>query len=223
MLLIIFIQNKATMVKSVVILLIGILTLNACQEVTFTEPQPVDSEKLDAFPTQIQGKYRSKSDDAILVIDSKKMVRKYASDEKMLKSDLDSTWQIKGNEIYDAEDNKIGTVEFINNDSIWAHFRSEEIIFNKGEEQQLRKFKGYIFLNTKTDNGGWHVQQLSSRMRKISLRVITSSEMLDELQVEKVYSDENDEEGQYAPSKKEFKKIVRKRGFFWEEEFVKMK
>lgn len=188
--------------------------------VTFTEPQPAEVSSLNQFPGRLVGEYESIKDHSLLTITENSIVRSFNEDVYLAVSDLDSTVQLKNDSIYDHVFNQSFPVERLG-DSIKYHIDYSDTLFLISETNVLKKFKGYYFLNTQQKQG-WEVNRLNLVRGKLFMGAISKKEDIDLLK-SLSESQMDTVPYQFSPTRKQFRKFIRQRGFSEEEVFVKLR
>lgn len=197
------------------------IILFACQPpVAFDKPQPADVAALGGFPKRIQGKYLSSEDSTFLQITANSMFRIYDFDQKIHLSQLDSSEQIIGDTLFNLKTNR-GQIIQIEGDSILMHVNEVDTLFAIDELNVLKKYKGYYFVNIYMPPDTWQVKEIEISRGKLTLRGINKKEDLEQL---KAITESTQDTTPYvfSPTRKQFKKFVRNKGFRDMEEFMKI-
>jgi len=197
------------------------MILFACQPpVAFDKPQPDDVDAIGRFPERIQGKYLGVEDSSFLQITASSMIRIYDFYQKVHISQLDSNQQIIGDTLFNLQTNK-GELIQIEGDSIVVHINDTDTLFTIDEFNQLKKFKGYYFVNIYMPPDTWQVKKLEFSRGKLTLSSISNKEDLEQL---KALTETIQDTMPYvfSPTRTQFKKFVRNEGFRENEEFVKI-
>jgi hypothetical protein len=193
----------------------------SCQPpVAFDKPQPDDVAALGRFPERIQGKYLSSWDSSFLQITASSMIRTYNFYHKVHLSQLDSNQQIIGDSLFNLKTNK-GELVQIEGDSIAEHVYDTDTLFMIDEFNQLKKFKGYYFVNIYMPPDRWQVKKLEFSHGKLTLSSISLKADLEQLK-EITETTVDTIPYVFSPSRRQFKKFVRNEGFRDNEEFVKI-
>lgn len=207
-------MNRKTFVFLVLIFLIG-----CGPYIYFKSPQPEKKKNIEGFPESMTGTYISLSDSSLLIIDSKKIVKKRF--ENMFMS-IDSFKAETGDTIikdtsFIFTDNWHINMKVLG-DSIYVNSSREEDVFSFSDEQLLRKYKGYYFLNFKDTNDLWRVELIKRSKDTLEFGSILTKEDLDRVKgitsVESyVDSNESGKSTKYylKPSKREVRKILKYR------------
>jgi len=206
---------------SVSLILMFVFLVGCQPPVVFDKPQPTDVKALDAFPKRIQGKYLSSEDSSILQIAAYSLVRIYDFDEKVHISQLDSNQQLIGDTLFDLKSNK-GKIVLIEGDSIIQHVNYIDTLFAIDENNILKKYKGYYFVNISTSPATWEVRKLELSHGLLTLSDINTKDDISQL---KALTETNQDTTPFvfSPTRKQFRKFVRNEGFRDTETFMKIK
>jgi hypothetical protein len=202
-----------------------ILTLTliaiACSPVTFTEPQPKDVAAISSFPKRVQGNYLSAEDSSLLTITANSVIKTYDFLQKVHVSQLDSTMQIIGDSLFDLDTNT-GQLIQVEGDSIVMRFHEVDTLFAINQQNILKKFKGYYFLNISYTADSWQVKKLEFSHSKVILNSINTKEDFEQLK-EITENKQDTLPYTFSPTRRQFKKFVRNEGFRDSEEFLKLR
>ena len=212
------------MKQSRLILVIIILTsLVACEPpVTFTEPQPVDTDNLSNFSRRLKGIYLSLSDSSILSINDKLIQRTYDFDYKIHPNQLDSTAQLSGDTLINVETKERQLIKR-DGDSLRIHIHNVDTLFQMDYDNVVRKFKGYYFLNTRYDKTSWTVEKMNLSKGQLIISSISTKEDIENLQEITETAQDTVTNYSYTATKRQFKKFVKNDGFSDSETFVRLK
>ncbi|MCC6582752.1 MAG: hypothetical protein IT271_03530 [Chitinophagales bacterium] len=160
-----------------------ILFLISCKQresaILFDEPQPSGVRNLNTFPKSYQGIYIDK-DSSFLRITPNYLISEDFFLIQIHKSELDSLRdQIiykNGKIIYPALEDTFIAKEF--KDSIYWKEVIIDTIIRISEDNIVRKYKGYVVLNSKVDSSSYAVSLLKLEKRKLSIKQIDSKEDL---------------------------------------------
>jgi hypothetical protein len=208
--------------KTVFLTMLSALFLFACQPpVTFDKPQPDNVPALSHFSGRLQGEYISEQDNSNLIVTENTLIRIYDFDLKTHVSLLDSSMQLIGDSLFDLETNE-GIPVRIEGDSIVQHIYETDTLFAINQENVLKKFKGYYFVNILSKDNTWRVQKLEMSKGKLVLSSINNREDLDQL---KAITETTQDTVPYifSPAKRQFKDFVRNEGFRNKETFLKVR
>jgi len=153
-----------------VAVILSLVLITCGPEVKFTEPQPKGISNLKLIPSEYHGKFRSKSDSTLLIIDSCSIVKEWRSTEKMRRDSLDKELKmhITRDTTFKYRDDKLlgKSPEFLllaihlYKDSAIVKITGYESLFAVSDSQLVRTYKKYCFLNFKTNDGYWLVKTL---------------------------------------------------------------
>lgn len=201
-------------------ILIGLLFSGCEPPVLFNEPQPADTKSLSEFPGKLQGEYLSTEGNALLKIDNRLILCIYDYDQKAHKNQLDSTIKITGDTLFNLSDSSKTFVRF-EGDSLVAHYHSEDTLFYISNQNVLKKFKGYYFLNF-GDTTHWYVNKLFLSKGILSINTISTKDEINNLrEITETTSDTTSYN--FKPTKKQFKEFIRQDGFKDSAHYVRLK
>lgn len=212
-------------IRQFLFLIVSIISLVSCEPpVTFTEPQPAGEKDQKQFPFRYRGKYRSKTDESILTITDKLLIRDYNLHLFLTKSGIDSTEILLGDSMLIETNSRDSIRVQVINDTINWNFHSRDTIFNLSSGTHLRKMNGYYFLNSPYGPENWYVQKIWLSKGKITIAEISSPDEIEKLTaISELPSDTTGTRSVFTPTKKQFKQFVKQNGFSAEEVFVKVK
>ena len=202
-------------------IIINVFLLYSCSSaVTFDKPQPDNIQPLDSFPERLQGKYLSNDKASILTITGALLARNYNFDYKVYKDSIDPSYKLVGDTIIDLEN---GTKEkiFIKGDTVFQHANRTDTLFNLSQDNILKKFKGYYFLNILYRDSSWEVKKLSLKNGVLTVGNISYKDDIQKLQ-ELTDTKSDTISTPFILTKKQFKKFVRQNGFSEEEKFIRI-
>lgn len=196
--------------------------LSGCEPLaTFDKPQPADLEPLTTIPERLQGNYLAGDQTTVVTITEHAIVQLLDFDFKTSKSALDSSWRLEGDSLVNVTTGNRVPVQ-IAGDTIIQHEHSIDTLFSIAAGGVLKKFKGYYFLNNRYQDNAWEVKQLELRNGKLTVGVISNS---DDLQKLKEISETAGDtvSTTFSPSRRQFKKFVRRKGFSSQETFTRIR
>lgn len=203
--------------------IIILTSLVACEPpVTFTEPQPVDTDNLSKFPRRLKGVYLSLSDSSILSINDKLIQRTYDFDYKIHPNQLDSTARLSVDTLINLETKGRELIKR-DGDSLKIHIHSVDTLFQMDYDNVVREFKGYYFLNTRYDKTRWEVEKMNLSKGQLILSSISTKEDIENLKEITETTQDTVTNYNFTATKKELKKFVKNDGFSDSETFVKLK
>lgn len=198
-------------------------SLFACEPpVTFSEPQPTDTDNLSKFPKALQGLYLSLADNSTLSIGDKVIQRTYDYDYKIHPNQLDSTSRLSGDTIIDLKTNEKTLIKR-EGDSLITHINYLDTLFQLDYDNVVRKFKGYYFLNTRYDKASWEVKKIQLSNGQLTFSSISSKLDIDNLKEITETPNDTIPPYKFTATKKQLKKFIRNDGFSDSETFVKRK
>jgi hypothetical protein len=207
-------MNRKTFVFILLIFLIG-----CGPYIYFKSPQPDRKKNLASFPKSLIGTYISLNDSSLLIIDAKKIVKKRF--ENMFMS-IESFKEETGDTImkdtsFIFTDNWLIKMKVVG-DSVYVNSSREEDLFTISDDQLLRKFKGYYFLNFKDTNDLWRVELIKITKDTLEFGSILTKEDIERIKgitsVESKTDTSNSGKSTIYyldPSRREIKKILKKR------------
>lgn len=212
-------------IKYIFLLLIFFLLFNCAGgiEILFHEPQPVGTKNITYFPKRLQGKYISLSDHSTLLI-SEITIRRIVDEVIIMhKSELDSNFKISGDTLFHNDELMNGFITKRIGDSLEAHFHYENIIFQINNDNILRKFKGYYFLNSfDKDHNGWSVQKIELSKGQLTISHIDSTGLNNLKKITELPQDTIGQIYNFKITRKQFKEIIKSEGFGVDEVFIKL-
>lgn len=206
------------MKKNVFILFLILFFVSCGPYIWFQTPQPEGRKNLDSFPNELIGKYISLSDSSVIIINKDKVIKQYH--EKLLMSRnefLDETGDsiAKDTSFLFTDNWHIKVKAF--GDSVKVFSWKDEILFQISDDQLLRDYKGFYFLNKKDTNNYWKVEILRLEEDTLEYDDILKKEDIEEIKritpvgVIKDTSKEKITRYFLNPSKREMRKILKTR------------
>lgn len=207
-----------------IIFALSILTsLVACETpVTFTEPQPPETDNLSSFPGRLKGVYLNLSDSSTLSINDKLIQRTYDFDYKIHLNQLDSTVRLLGDTLINLETNEREVIKR-DGDSLKIHIHNIDTIFQMDFDNVVRKFKGYYFLNTRYDKTNWAVEKMKLSKGQLIISSISTKEDIENLKEITETTQDTLTNYNFTATKRQFKEFVKNDGFSDSEIFMKLK
>ena len=156
------------------ICLLGFILIGCEPTVSFVEPQPQGSANLESFPKGLHGNYLSEDGASVLSITDRCIYRTYDYEEVKTQDSVQT--KSSENEKDTVLHVKSGSFELTSTrtDSSINHVHYVDTLFQLSNENLLRKFKGYYFLNFKLSSGSWEVNKLNLSGGKLSWGEISS-------------------------------------------------
>ena len=203
--------------------IIILTSLFACEPpVTFNEPQPTDTDNLSKFPYRLQGQYLSLADNSILVIGDKLIQRIYDFDLKIHPSQLDGNSRLSGDTIINLTTNSREVVKR-DGDSLVTHIHYIDTLFLMDDENIVRKFKGYYFLNKRYYKESWEVKKIQLSKGQLVVSSISTKQDIENLKTITESTQDTAAPYKFATTKKQFKEFIKNDGFSDSETFVRQK
>ncbi len=181
---------------------------------------PVNGKVLRSIPLRYRGTYVNPEDGSKLYVDESGIIQEFDYQVRLHKDSLDFGDSLSNDTVFHL---KAGDYTVVNRDGEFLKQRImwTDTLFILTPDPVLRKYKGYLFLNTAI-KGGYVVQRLELRRGVLSINEITTAE---EIQMLNEF-DERDSDTittPYSPDRKEFNKFLRKGGFQTGTKFVRIK
>ncbi|MCK5169197.1 MAG: hypothetical protein KAQ75_04890 [Bacteroidales bacterium] len=205
------------MKRNLIILLVLAFFIGCGPYIWFKVPQPEGRENLSEFPDELTGKYSSVYDTSTIRIESDKIIREYRENLVMTKVEFSEETgdSISEDTSFTFADNWDITVNSFG-DSVKVFSRKDEELFKISDQQILREYKGYYFLNYQDTNDYWKVKILNLVKDTLEFDIILSDDDIENIRnITKVETvqDTTEESSKYflKPTKRELKKILKKR------------
>ncbi len=208
------------------VLILSLFLFLSCidnKSVKFEIPQPEEKQNENGIPERLTGKYISVKDSTLLVISNDHVISFHEPAFQTAITLLDSIDQLNfENDTSDIDriDNLKTNIR-IRNDTMIMKFEYSDTIFNIHKNDIVRKFKGYYFLNSRTKSGQWNVTKLGKTPTGVVVGKISSKDDLEMLR--ELTDTKFDTVYLFKPSKGQFRKFIRGKGFHDEEQFVKIR
>lgn len=203
--------------------MIVLTSLCACEPpVTFSEPQPTETDNLSKFPDRLQGQYLSLADNSTLLIGDKLIQRIYDFDQKIHLSQLESDLRLSGDTIINLTTNTREIVKR-DGDSLVTHIHFTDTLFQMNYDNVVRKFKGYYFLNKRCDKESWEVKKIELSKGQLVVSSISTKQELENLKTIAESMQDTVAPYKFATTKKQFKEFIKNGGFTDRETFVRQK
>jgi hypothetical protein len=190
---------------------IALLMMSCEPAATFSEPQPVGTTNESKFSNKIQGDYWSEESAELLQISDLFIISQYNEIEKIHKDSLEKHLQIKADTLFDL---KTGSKDFIDiqSDTVFIYRNYTDTLFAISENEILKKWKGYYFLNSTYSDTAWEVKKLWLNKGTLTIGEVASLSDINSLQ-ELTASVGDSSSKPFQLSNKQFKKFVREDGF----------
>lgn len=213
------------------VLLIYCLIFAGCKPtILFNAPQPAERRDLIRFPTRYLGEYLEIEDSSFFVVEKYLIREKYLSDISAPRSEIDTSKEfiLKDYTVYLPESGQEVPV-VIRNDSVFGTYINYDTVFYISDENILRRYKGYFFLNMRNEEKEWAVYRLKFRKDgSTSLCGISDEDEIERLkELTTVIEEKNDKDEvtKYIikPEKEDFKQIIKEGHFRDCTEYRKLK
>jgi len=163
--------------------IIAIISYIHCgPDVFFTHPQPEHRRNLTNIPQQFLGKFRSLDDSSVFLINTNIIIRKWSEmamvSREELNKELDS--QFTQSTIWHADSNLIFDIQIIG-DSALVNATEIDTIFALKNENLMRKFKGYFFLNEYIEKNKWKVMLMRINYDTLEFCSAVQSSVIDSI------------------------------------------
>ncbi|MCO5230526.1 MAG: hypothetical protein M9958_05145 [Chitinophagales bacterium] len=202
---------------------IFLISFYACTpSVTFSEPQPTETDNLSEFPKRLQGQYLSLDDNSTLEISDQMIRRIYDYDTETHSNQLDSASQPSGDTIINPISNEKSLITR-DGDSLITHVHKIDTLFLMSSDNIAREFKGYYFLSTRYKQSSWIVKKIQLTREKLILSSISTQLDIEHLREITDSPTEKAQIYEFTPSKKQFKKFVKNNGFRDREILLRLK
>ncbi len=206
-----------------ILTIIAMTSLFSCEPpVTFTEPQPADTDNLTKFPDRLQGKYVSSEGNSTLIVGDKSIQRIYDYDTKVNVKQLDSNYTVSGDTVTDIK-TKEKRILKREGDTLYDHVHSVDTLFQMSYDNVVRKFKGYYFLNTRQDKESWSVRKLDLSKGQLTISSISKKLDLDNLKAVTESPQDMTTQTTFKATKRQFKEFIKNDGFSDSETFTRLK
>jgi hypothetical protein len=195
--------------------------LYSCETVTFNQPQPADVKPLSAFPKRIHGKYISNNQASVITIADESMTIVYDYDEKIHKDSIGASYQLIGDTLIDTNNDCKKKIVF-NGDTIVQHQNWTDTIFHISQDNILKRFKGYYFLNEQIQPNVWSITKVGLKNGTLTVgRISKETEIAQLREITETITDTTSTH--FNLSKRQFKSFVKHNGFSKEETYTRMR
>ena len=206
---------------SILLSLALLLGLASCAPpVVFTEPQPDVVPESDAFDPSYQGLYFCTGDSSIV-----RITRTTIWKERQLKlnttlEDIEKTdgVYLDGDILYIEETDTPVPIEYLDEERISGELIISDTLFEIGNKQVLKLYRGHQILSNKISNRNWAVQILSKdEQGNVSLYTTKLPEDLESLEMITPVEDISTEDVQrfrISPNIAEFRKLMESKLIF---------
>lgn len=200
---------------------VATLMLAGCGPVaTFDEPQPEGIRSLSAFPQRLQGRYQSEDGNSVLAITERLVTRHFDFEVREHRDSLGSSFKLSEDTLCNLEE---GTTEIViqDGDTVVSRVAWTDTLFSISENNILKRFKGYYFLNKRYRKDVWVVAKLAFSRGVLAIGNVSTPEDIQNLRAITEYPPDTDST-HFAPSRKQFRQFLRQDGFRDEELFFRI-
>jgi hypothetical protein len=203
-------------------ILLAWLAAACVADVRFEEPQPAGVSDENEIPDRLRGKYTSEEDSSLLIITSRVIVRTNDHQQVYSVKELDSlTEKLPTNDTVFIDGQVRYEVKRLKEGKYSVHSQFSDTLLNLSSRQVLRKYKGYYFLSREEGDGSWMVKRITHNRKGLVIGSIRSKEEM--LNLRQITAGVDDSTFVFKPSRKEFRKFLKKNSFMNEEKFLKVK
>ncbi|MFM7218324.1 MAG: hypothetical protein ACKO1U_09920 [Bacteroidota bacterium] len=204
-----------------------VIGLSNCQSgsepmVTFSEPQPANTDNLKVFPYRLLGRYLSLLDSSTLIISEKSILRSFSFSSKIHPSQIDQDYRVSGDSIINTKTKEVRVAKR-EGDSLVAEFDFTDTLFLMDYDNVLRKFKGYYFMNKRKDKQSWEVKKIDFTGNRLIVGSISTINEIENLKTLTESTEDTTAPYNFSTTKKQFKDFLKKDGFRESEKFVRVK
>lgn len=200
--------------KLQLILIATILALYSCKDTTvsFEVSQPENVKEEKEFPNKLIGTYYNPDENSQLEISKYFILKKITLEDTLKISELNKNERIVNDTLY-LLNSKVKYKILKINDSLFSNYIYVDTTFNLKKTDVLKKFKGYYFLNNKTDTDFWEVEKLSLNKGVLNINGITTQNEI--TLMETITDNKKDSIKLFTvkPTKKQFKAFLKQNGF----------
>ena len=199
-----------------------LLLLTGCNDLaTFDKPQPPDRKAIPAFPSSILGHYINNHEPSSLTITSNMVTTSYEITNKIWPGQVDTTgFDLVNDSLVNKSTGEKYKV-ILSGDTIIKVTFNTDTLFNLSNNDILKNYKGYYFLNKQNPNQYWSVYRLSLSKGQLILGTIRDS--MDIKQLKEISENIEDSTGyHFKPTEKQFEKFIKQNGFRERDTFYKV-
>lgn len=191
-----------------------VILLYSCKEsiVQFSEPQPEHKNDMKSFPGKLIGNYYNSENETDLEITKYFIIKKILVRDTINRKELSEFEVLNNDTIINKKTSEKIIVKKLN-DSLFTNYVYTDTIFRIDDENVLRKFKGYYFLNFKTRENNWSVKKLFQKNGQLNINDITTKEEIELL--EEIIETKKDSTKPFVikPTKQQFREFLKRNGF----------
>lgn len=220
--------RQTNRMRTKIFILFSLIFFSCDNSIRFENPQPERQSNEKSIPKRIIGKYLNLYDSSSVTITANQIIRKIDINFSYHLSQLDSVDRanIKNDTSYSVIEvnnlTKTSTrIDFIvKGDSVFEHTDVIETLLNFSNGDILRKFKGHYFSNHLTLKDNWRVTKLTKTKNGLILGTITKKEDIENLR--ELTETKSDTVYNFNPTRKQFKRFIKEKGFSNEEFYTKI-
>ncbi|MFT3846208.1 MAG: hypothetical protein QM725_14220 [Lacibacter sp.] len=202
--------------------LVMALMLSSCEPaVTFNKPQPDTEKPLIDFPDRLHGNYLSEDQASVITITDSVITRHYEFDYSQHKDSIGASCKIVGDSLVNTS-NGIKEKISLQGDSLIHHESWTDTLFRISDENVLKKFRGYYFLNNRFKDKGWEVKQMWLKKGVLTIGSISDKSDIQKLK-EITETTADTTSTTFSITKKQLKQFVKQDGFGNREKFTRIK
>jgi len=201
--------------RNICFIIIFLLILSSCADNTiyFDKPQPDGIKNLEKIPSSFTGKYID-NDSNILLIDNYQIykINKFTYSYNKTEIDTSKNLKIENGHLINTETNEKKVCKIDNNNVYIEEFQIDTI-FNLSENNIIKKYKGNLILNYKSEDL-WRVEIISQSKKYLNHTFICTKELFEKLSLiseNEVVTDISNSDTLkmiLKPTKNEFKEIL---------------
>ncbi len=206
-------------IKFILLLIVTVSIISCNPPVTFDEPQPAGIKNLIKFPNRLQGEYLSMADNSLLTINDYLIQRIYNYDNVININELDSNSILSGDTLIDLISNEKTLIKR-DGDSLINHVYFVDTLFEINQENVVRKFKGFYFINNLFNKGMWEVKKIQLSKGQLIISNVSTKNDLDNLRTITETPLDTVSPYKFKATKKQFKQFVQSNGFSDSETFI---
>jgi hypothetical protein len=213
-------MKNLQMLRNVLALIVVLMT-SCMGGVTFTTPQPAGEKDLKEIPGRLLGRYVSEDKTNTIFVAPNLITRVYDLDITIHKKDIDSTMRLIGDTLITSDSDVFVFTRV--GDSLKTHIHNVDTLYQTGSKYHLRKQKGLYYISKMIAENQWSVIQLSLSKGALTLGSISSLESIESATEIKENTQDTAVVNNYEVNPKQFKLIVRNRGFSDQTKYFRVK
>ncbi|MBN1598875.1 MAG: hypothetical protein JW894_11330 [Bacteroidales bacterium] len=204
--------------KYLPILLIFLVFVNCKPKVLFKKAQPKRIKNLHYLPAEYLGKYLNVKDSSVLTIDSIIILHEEFEFSKMTRQELyeDIDTVINHDTTVYIDENWVIAIRIFGDSASYSSYMVDTL-FNLDNNDVLRKYEGYLFLNKLSDNELWEISIMKLTSDSLLFDPLVRSSEIDSLRsitrIREIKDPEEEnkiKEYHLNPTRKQLRKILEK-------------